>query len=276
MRLRDFYRSVEKHARKIARGGLEKLTAGAFTLSSIAGGAYASKVNANPITVEAYLPITNLIADGTTIYQMNARVNSSVELNATNWSVYIPMNRFTLEQPPMQPQIPTVNDYFEGWNMDPGGTYIEETINPNTSVLEHSFRNTAGAFGPAGIGDLETIYFTVNQNAPIGPVTCQNCAENIAAFAFNFLDTSEMSYTDGAGGGITRIDGTYTIVEVGDMNFDGAVDINDLPSFTDALMNPDTYNSQRQTGTVGSADMNGNGIVDGNDIQGFVNALMGN
>ncbi|MFQ5430707.1 MAG: dockerin type I domain-containing protein, partial [Phycisphaerae bacterium] len=209
---------------------------------------------------------------GQTVYQMNVRVDSTVQLRSTNWDVYVPLDRFTLAPPPLQPQIPTTNDYFEGVAMDPGANFVDTTIDANW-VLSANTRNTNGAFGPTGTGDLENVYFTVNTDAPLGPVTCQNCVENIAAFAFNFSDPQGALYTIG-NGSITTIDGTYNIVEPGDMNFDNSVNTGDIPAFISALLDPVQYQADFDAGLVGSADSNLDGVIDARDIQGFVDRIL--
>lgn len=63
---------------------------------------------------------------------------------------------------------------------------------------------------------------------------------------------------------------TFSVCRVGDVNASGATNINDIPSFTIALLDPSVLSA----GAFCSADVNGDGIVDGRDIQAFADLLL--
>ncbi len=243
------------------------LVLGALTAPNVARGG-------TPVIVTSYLPQQDLVADGMTLYRMNVRVDSTAELEATNWDVFVP-NRFTtVLTPPNEPQIPTEDDYFEGIAMDPSWNFVDATPSqhPNGEVFATNARNT-DTLGVVGSGHLETLYFTVNTDAPVGSVSCENCIDNIGIFNINFADTQGVLYTT-SNGNLSISNNPYSIHEVGDMDLDGNVGMSDIPLFSDALLNPAAYQAEREAGTVGSADMNLDGVVDARDIQGLVDRIV--
>lgn len=68
---------------------------------------------------------------------------------------------------------------------------------------------------------------------------------------------------------------TNVVVYAGDLNCDGAVNLNDVGPFALALTDPDAYAAQYPSCSPNRADLNSDAATDGRDIQPFVNAVLG-
>ncbi len=60
----------------------------------------------------------------------------------------------------------------------------------------------------------------------------------------------------------------------GDLNCDGAVNINDVPGFTQAMVDEDGYRAANAGCDPMNADLNADGVIDARDIQEFTNRLL--
>jgi hypothetical protein len=67
---------------------------------------------------------------------------------------------------------------------------------------------------------------------------------------------------------------TWTPPILGDMDYDGDLDVDDVPAFVLALTDPAGYAATYPWSKIQRGDMNGDGTVDGADIQLFADALV--
>lgn len=61
----------------------------------------------------------------------------------------------------------------------------------------------------------------------------------------------------------------------GDMNCDGIIDINDVPAWVTAALNPSAYAATFPNCDITLADLNGDGRIDGRDVRGLTAAILG-
>lgn len=67
----------------------------------------------------------------------------------------------------------------------------------------------------------------------------------------------------------------YPSLLLGDLNCDGVINMQDLPLFVLALVDPAAYTTGQPNCDVLRADMNSDGLANGRDAQGFITALTG-
>lgn len=60
----------------------------------------------------------------------------------------------------------------------------------------------------------------------------------------------------------------------GDLNCDGAISVDDVALFSQAVIDADGYRRDHPTCSINSADVNGDGLIDGRDIEDFVRRLV--
>ncbi|MEK6644181.1 MAG: hypothetical protein AABZ08_09745 [Planctomycetota bacterium] len=234
---------------------------------------------------------THWVADGTTEYRIDVVGNTTQHpaegFTLAQWALWIPVDlSFVRAELPDESNNPSqnVDDFFYSNLMtdNPGGLfnwiYSIPSANANPSwpsKITGNVRETADSMqGPSNLNDkiLGSFFFKANPNAA-GTTWFRTSNETL-------LGTSNTSYTfspncSGNPGCLIKEYTNFSIIPVGDMDMNIFVDTDDVEPFVNALLDPVSYQAQRQAGTIGSGDMNLDGVLDGRDTDQFVSKLLG-
>lgn len=282
--------------------GLEKLMKG-ITAIIVGLGAinYSQKAKADQAV--AYIRTipqhTTWIADGITEYKVDVvgdTTHTQEEFTAAQWGVMIPapirLEDYVRAELPDEINNPSQNpdDFFYNhlMNGNPGTqpyNWIHSLPVSSSSQtwplkIEENVRITMSPFtGPAGNYNkiFGSYFFTVSPSANPGTYNFQISSAS-SGLPLKLLGVNQVYQvthcSNGNGGCLVTDPQPFLIIPVGDMNMDTLVNTEDVQPFVNAIMDPETYYTQRQNNEVGSADMNLDGVVDGRDIQLFVNKLL--
>lgn len=196
------------------RKGLTGILASVAMIAGLSG-----KVTYSDVVIKTELPQADLVADGTTVYQLNIRADttqhSGVKFNSAEWDVsqvnpYINVLSATLPDGTNNTSGPSANteDFFYNFLMD--ASFNRATTTLSGTDLTNNVRITnSPSDGPSdktfSNGLLGKYTFTVNQNAPLG----QN---NFGLFNVTFTDTDfNVYYSPDINNGVTVQNDTYNI-----------------------------------------------------------------
>ncbi len=242
---------------------------------------------------------SSLVADGATEYRMDVVVDTMEEANiqfvAAQWGVKIPAGlNWTRAQLPDETNNPSTNqnDFFRNLLMASSPhtqpfNWIHSSPVPNPYedpaypfFIDDNIRDVSNpAVGnPNNVNKILGSYcFTVSPSSSPGTGYTFGTT-GTPSLAMTIIDNHNNSYKlsncpDGPNC-LVQDDYAFSIIPVGDMNMDGAITIDDIQPFVESLLDPVTYQAQRQAGAIGSADMNGDGNINSRDIQLFVQKLL--
>lgn len=239
------------------------------------------------VVIRTELPVTTLVADGTSVYTMNVRGNTlqhpGTMFNGSEWDVVIPADITIIDAQipdPAHPGGPSTNPndfYFSqppSFNglMEPGLNYVDQRTYPfiGGGELDDNRRIVLNIFtGPSDSDDqiLGIYWFTVNQGSTPGTGNFDINGVEILDTNFNIYRTPDLG-----GNGIQVQNDTFTVVAPqipGDINNDGVVNPTDIAVFTDVLLGVDTAPEH-----LSRSEFDGTAPVNGLDIQGFVEAYL--
>lgn len=236
------------------------------------------------------IPPAVMIADGQTEYKIDVLADTtehpSVQFSIWEGKLWVPagLDFVRVEHPdPINNPSQNANDFFYGWQMfnNPG-----ELFNSLYAPTEATGNSTWPLRTPLNIRNTNTPcqgpidnshrlvgswVFTANPNAVYRTNVKFSSTED--KLRGGCVDYNVLGCPSGAC--LRRQHGTFSIIPPGDMNMDTLIDENDVQPFVDAMLDPVTYQAQRDANMIGSGDMNLDGQLNGKDIPGFVQKVLG-
>ena len=131
---------------------------------------------------------------------------------------------------------------------------------------------TPGAFLPAGtywFSFLWTDAFLVN--GEYGPIVVE---ETLPPGELSAIQVREAGFTEVGRTAIMITFNAFDVSQLGDLNCDGTVNVDDVGPFTEALIAPNSYQASFSDCDIDLADLNEDGLKDGRDIAMFLSALI--
>lgn len=232
-------------------------------------------------------PITELVADGETIYTLEVKANTmqhpGTNFISSDFNITLP-DYVTVTGA----ELPDPNAPASGPSTNPDDFYYPQ--GDFDGIMNASFNHVSpGPYPFVGPGNLTSNYRLI-ANGPEGPTNCDDKLLGRYFFKVNAdtipgvgnFDINDCQFTDnafttydtpdiGSGQGVTVQNQVYGVVapEVfGDVDGDGSLTPNDIYTFTKILLGEETNPDMMYR-----ADLNGDGLNDGRDTQYLVNAF---